>query len=87
MGARARFFRFVPIAALALLTGACATGQEWVAWESHPAHFASFEHMRFSLRNGAGRAPRVTHEDVRDARAEHWWGDPVAVSLAQIVDR
>jgi hypothetical protein len=84
---RIRDYRLVLVAAAALLSGACATSQEWAIWSQHPAHFASIEHIRFSLDNRAGGPAHVTREDVVEARAQHWWGEPVAVRQAQLFDR
>jgi hypothetical protein len=82
-----RLLRVTAIALAALSTGACATGQEWTAWKSHPAHFASLEHFAFSVRNRDGLASRVTRQDVAEARVQSWWGDPVMVTTAQILER
>jgi hypothetical protein len=82
-----RLLRVTAIALAALSTGACATGQEWAAWKSHPAHFASLEHFAFSVRNRDGLASRVTRQDVAEARVQSWWGDPVMVTTAQIMER
>jgi hypothetical protein len=84
---RIRDCRLALVAAAALLSGACATSQELAIWSQHPAHFASIEHLRFSLDNRAGVRPHVTRHDVAEARAQHWWGEPVAVRQAQIFDR
>src|SRR2546425_6123928 len=32
-------------------TAGCATKQEWETWAAHPAHFASGDHLVFSVRN------------------------------------
>jgi hypothetical protein len=37
------------VAAALLLTAGCATGDEWVEWQSHPSHFASGQHFDFSM--------------------------------------
>ena len=68
----------------AFLTSACATSAEWSAWRAHPTHFASADHMAFSLRNRDGDSPQVTRRDVAEARTQAWWGDPVVASSAQI---
>ena len=70
-----------------LLTGACATSQEWADWKAHPTHFASGEHFAFSLRNRAGTEPRVTRPDIEVARAQEWWGKSITVSSEQIIQR
>jgi hypothetical protein len=71
---------------LVAVTG-CATGEEWATWKSHPTHFASGEHMFFSVRNREGSAARVTRQDIALARDEGWWGKPITVSQEQILER
>jgi hypothetical protein len=65
----------------------CATGEEWNTWREHPTHFASGDHLSFSMRNGEGSAPRVTRRDIAKARDEAWWGKPITVSQEQILER
>ena len=68
-----------------LLTGACATGEEWGEWRKHTTHFASGQHGMFSLRNNKdGSNPRVSRVDIEAARAETWWGKIITVSPEQI---
>jgi hypothetical protein len=72
---------FVLLAIVAL--GGCASSEHWKEWRSHSSHFASSEHMSFSLRN-QGKDPKVRAGDNRTASAQSWWGDPVAVRADQI---
>ncbi len=44
---------------LATTTG-CATREEWQTWKDHPTHFASGDHLSFSVRNTDGSKPQVT---------------------------
>ncbi len=37
---RIRDCRLVLVVAAALVSGACATSEEWALWSQHPAHFA-----------------------------------------------
>src|SRR2546430_8802960 len=63
--------RTVLLAGLVLLvTAGCATREEWATWAAHPAHFASGDHLIFSVRN-AEDAPRVTREDLGRRSEEH----------------
>ena len=71
---------------LVAVTG-CATGEEWATWKAHPTHFASGEHMAFSVRNREGGSPQVTRQDVTLARNEGWWGKPITVGQDQILER
>lgn len=84
---RSRLYLRGVVVATAMLSSACATSGEWATWRQHSAHFASGEHLMFSVRNRAGQPPRVTRRDLAEARVQGWWGDPVAVSLARIVER
>ena len=67
-------------------TAACATSQEWTTWTEHPTHFASGEHLSFSVKNSES-APHVTRKDIVMARDEGWWGKPITVGQEQILER
>ena len=79
--------RSLIITAIALLATACASGDEWKTWREHPTHFASGDHMTFSVKNREGAKPRVTRDDIAKARGEGWWGKPVTVSSDQILEK
>jgi uncharacterized protein (DUF2267 family) len=72
--------------ALLALAG-CATERQWDSWQAHPTHFASGDHLLFSVRNREGTEPRVTRHDVSRARAEAWWGGAVTVREEAILQR
>ena len=55
-------------------TGCAATHREWEVWRAHPTHYATTNHMAFSMGNMVGGAPRVTPEMMDQARGEGWWG-------------
>jgi hypothetical protein len=65
--------------------GACASREEWAEWRSHSSHFASNEHMGFSLKN-QGSKPRVSRQDLRVAGAQSWWGRTVIARPDQIFE-
>lgn len=67
---------FLPLMlGLVLLSAGCAaTHREWGVWRAHPTHYATGNHMTFSMGNVVGGAPRVTPEMVEQARSEGWWG-------------
>ena len=76
----------ISIALLSFLGAVAGTGcasQDWQEWKSHSSHFASGDHMAFSLKN-QGKTPRVSTADTREAAAQSWWGSPVVVSADQI---
>ncbi|HEY3065482.1 MAG TPA: hypothetical protein VGL09_06800 [Methylomirabilota bacterium] len=81
-----RLRRATLLLGIAVLTGACATAEEWRVWNSNSAHFASGQHGLFSLRN-QDEAKRVTRADIQAAGTESWWGRAVAVSSAQIIEQ
>jgi hypothetical protein len=64
-------------------SGGCASSEQWKEWRSHSSHFASGDHMSFSLRN-QGKNPKVRAGDTRMASAQSWWGDPIVVRPDQI---
>ena len=68
-----------------LIAAGCATGEEWQIWRSNTAHFASGEHINFSMRNQEGSAPNVKRTDIAAARNQNWWGKAVTVSSDQIL--
>ena len=72
---------------LAVTAGGCATREEWTTWNEHPTHFASGDHMVFSVRNREGRAPRVARKDITLASNEGWWGKALTVAQEQILER
>ena len=75
-------FGLVLLGAVVTATG-CASSQQWQEWQSHSTHFASGNHMTFSLRNQGSRT-RVSRQDQRMAATQAWWGDPVVVRDDQI---
>ena len=79
--------RYLLIGGALLATTACATIEEWTTWRTHPTHFASGEHMSFSVHNTEGAPAKVTRNEVAMAREEGWWGKPVTVSQEQILER
>jgi hypothetical protein len=79
-----RLARAAVVLGLIVLSGACATSQEWSEWSQNKAHFASGDHVFFSVRNRGGAPARVTRADVTAARDQGWWGTPVTVSADQI---
>ena len=74
------------VGAIAGLAG-CPSGQEWSTWYDHRTHFASGEHMSFSVRTPDTGPGRVTRTQLALARDEGWWGKPVTVAQAEILDR
>jgi hypothetical protein len=84
MGKKGRFI--VLALSLAGLTG-CATGEEWNTWYSHRTHFASGDHMSFSVRTPETGPGRITRKEMSAARDEGWWGKPVTVAQADILER
>ena len=84
---RSERLRLLLVGSVLVAVAGCATGEEWTTWKSHPTHFASGEHMFFSVRNKEGAAPKVTRQDIALARDEGWWGKPITVSQEQILER
>jgi len=79
--------RWAWLALVVLTTGGCASSAEWAAWRAHPTHFASGDHLGFSVRNREESEPRVRRHDLVASRQQGWWGDPVTVSPEQILER
>jgi hypothetical protein len=79
--------RQVAVIVAMIALGGCATHEEWGTWNSHSAHFASGQHMVFSLRNKEGGTPSVARRDVALASTEAWWGKAITVGQEQIIER
>lgn len=60
--------------ALALGSNGCATQREWAMWRSHSTHYATDDHLSFSVTNAVAGAPRVTPELMETASTQRWWG-------------
>ena len=60
--------------ALALGSTGCATQREWAMWRAHSTHYATDDHLSFSVTNAVAGAPRVTPELMETAAAQRWWG-------------
>jgi hypothetical protein len=74
------------VIALVLVSTGCATQREWAMWRAHPTHFATDNHLGFSVTNAVAGAPRVTPELMQLAKGEGWWGRfiPPDVDLAKV---
>jgi hypothetical protein len=64
----------------------CATRQDWAEWRAHPAHFASGDHLTFSVRNRDAAQTRVTRADVERSRTQGWWGRAITVDQTAILE-
>jgi hypothetical protein len=84
MGAR---ITQVLLLATGLATGACATSGDWAAWSQNSSHFASGQHALFSMNHQGSSSAPVTRADVDTARTQAWWGVPITVSSAQILEK
>jgi len=84
---RSARLRLLLVGGVLVAMAGCATSEEWATWKAHPTHFASGEHMFFSVRNREGTPARVTRQDIALARDEGWWGKPITVSQEQILER
>jgi hypothetical protein len=64
---------------------ACANSEQWAEWRQHSSHFASGDHLWFSMRHqGENPAPHVRQQDVETARVQSWWGEPIVVRPDQL---
>ena len=62
------------VLALVLVSTGCATQREWGVWRSHSTHFATDDHLGFSVTNAVAGAPLVTPELMTKAKGQGWWG-------------
>jgi hypothetical protein len=84
---RSKGVRLLLVGGALVAAAGCATGEEWQIWRSNGAHFASGDHMFFSVRNREGTKATVTRKDITLARDQGWWGKPITVSQDQILER
>jgi hypothetical protein len=47
--------------------------RDWSIWSTNPAHFASKQHLAFSVKKHPTEAS-ITEEDIVAANREEWWG-------------
>lgn len=84
---RTRIRLIMTLLATAASAGACATPAQWEEWRKHPTHFASGDHLLFSLRHrGPNPTPRVYRSELEKARQENWWGEVVIVRPEQLFE-
>ncbi|MGH7268254.1 MAG: hypothetical protein ACREMB_25830 [Candidatus Rokuibacteriota bacterium] len=85
---RKRTRRLVVLLGGAALGSGCASTEQWDEWFQHSTHFASGDHLIFSLRHqGKNPPPRVSVQDVEQARGQSWWGEPIVVRPEQLFSR
>ena len=60
------------LTALMFSMSGCAS-QQLTIWATNPAHFASAQHLAFSMKSHPSEAS-ITEEDVQAAAREEWWG-------------
>jgi len=86
---RHRSFLPLMLGLVLLSTGCAATHREWEVWRAHPTHYATGNHLAFSMSNAVGGAPRVTPEMMETDKSEGWWGrnTPFVGSRANVAGR
>jgi hypothetical protein len=66
------------IAAVMFSMSGCVSARDWADWVEHPTHFASTDHLAFSVRASHaevdGPQPIIRDEDIQLAQDEAWWG-------------
>lgn len=67
------------------MSGCATRADDWKIWAGHPAHFASGDHLAFSVKSH-GTSASITEADTTAAALEEWWGrlvpEEVAVAAA-----
>src|SRR5437867_1815142 len=59
----------------------CATLDDWRIWSGHQAHFASADHLAFSVKSH-DTSVSITEVDTAAAAREEWWGRLVPEDVA-----
>ena len=86
---RHRLLLTLLLGSVVLSAGCAATHREWEVWRAHPTHYATGNHMSYSMGSMVGVAPRVTLEMMDQARSEGWWGrnTPFVAPRANVAGR
>ncbi|HEV8584168.1 MAG TPA: hypothetical protein VGT02_04270 [Methylomirabilota bacterium] len=68
------------------MSGCATLGDDWQIWSGHPVHFASGDHLAFSVKSHETNAS-ITETDTNSAAREEWWGRlvPEEISPAAVV--
>lgn len=69
------------IVALVLAGGLSACANTYGIPAGGP-HFASWTHAKYSLRGG--EKPALSQSEAKQARAEGWWGTPIAYTVDEL---
>jgi hypothetical protein len=69
------------------MSGCSTLAEDWKIWSAHPAHFASADHLAFSVKSHETPAS-ITESDTAAATREEWWGRlvPEDIVLADVPD-
>jgi hypothetical protein len=73
------------------MSGCATLAEDWQVWSGHPAHFASVDHLAFSVKSHDTSAS-ITESDTTTATREEWWGrlvpeDVVSVAVMDVTGR
>ncbi len=63
------------------MSGCATLTEDWKIWSGHPVHFASGNHLAFSVRSHDTSAS-ITEGDTAKAAREEWWGRLVPEEIA-----
>jgi hypothetical protein len=66
----------------------CASFTDWQTWAEHRSHYASSDHLAFSMKNHPTKAS-ISDRDTETATREEWWGRlvPEDVVFAAVPER
>ncbi len=81
---RSRMLSAVLLSGTLVVAAGCASSEEWSDWFNHSTHYASGQHLGFSMRNREGASPRVSRRDIESSRTQNWWGKVITVSPEQV---
>lgn len=65
-----------------ILAGAISGCSSMYGIQPGGPHFASWDHMRYSLRGG--EKPALTKAEASTAKTEKWWGIPVRYTVDEL---
>jgi hypothetical protein len=68
-----RWWLLLLTAVIFSMSGCATASEDWSTWTTNRAHFASAQHLAFSMKRHPTEAS-ITEQDIEAAAREEWWG-------------
>lgn len=88
---RLQWWLLLLFAVMFSMSGCATLAEDWQIWSGHPVHFASGDHLAFSVKSHDTSAS-ISEADTTAAARQEWWGrlvpeDAVVVELMDVTGR